>query len=367
MMRQTPITKTFIFLLSLFVTEVSAQSQSKTLPSVIVKKVKLQDVTPSFEYVGRVEAQNKVDILPRVSGYLAKRHFQEGAMVEKGTLLFDIEPDTYEIKVKQRQADLASAKASLKKAKADLKRQKNLKKRGAASQADLDQAEANELIAQANVLKAEAELKSAELDLSYTKLYAPITGRISRSQYSPGNLVSSTSKPLATMTSMHPIYVNMPISEKVMIEARRKGIDLKNPPVAPTLKLSDGTFYQQKGEFDYIDTSVNISTDTILVRAVFPNEKEILLPGEFVQVVVTSKEKIMRPSIPQSAVQKDQQGYFVLVVESDNTVKTRRIDVGPQHEGQWAIDSGLKEGEKIIVEGLQKVRPGSQVNPVEAK
>jgi membrane fusion protein (multidrug efflux system) len=343
-----------------------ANAQQAPVPSVIVQTVIKQDVTPSFQLVGRVEAQSKVDIRARVSGFLTKRDFVEGTQVTAGQLLFEIEPDAYLLQVQQSEADLASAKASLAKAAADLKRQKDLKKRGVASQAEFDNATAQQLIAQANVLKAQTQLKKSQLDLSYTKIYSPITGRVAREKYSVGNLLNSNSEVLTTVTRMDPIYVTLSISEKSMLAARRRGIDLKNPRVAPTLKLSDGTFYPEEGKFNYVDTAVNTSTDTILVRAVFANSRGVLLPGELVQVVVTEKQQVMRVVVKQSAVQKDKKGYFVLAVAQDNTVSVKRITVGQQIDGQWEVLSGLTEGEKIIIEGLQKVRAGGSVNPVEA-
>jgi membrane fusion protein (multidrug efflux system) len=346
-------------------TSLFTSAQEAPAPSVIVQTVAMQDVTPSFELVGRVEAQHKVDIRARVSGFLIKRDFKEGTSVSAGQVLFEIEAQEYLIEVEQANADLASAKASLSKANADFKRQKNLKKRGVASQADYDTGQAQQLVAQANVLKAQAQLKKKELDLSYTKIYSPIDGKVAREKYSVGNLLTPNSDVLTTVTSMDPIYVTLSISEKSMLAARRKGIDLKNPPVAPTLKLSDGSIYPHQGHFNYVDTAVNTSTDTILVRAQFSNANNVLLPGELVQVVVTEKQTVMRIVVKQSAVQKDKQGYFVLVVDSDNNVSVRRITVGQQIDGQWEVHSGLVANEKVIIEGLQKVRAGSSVNPVE--
>ena len=351
--------------LMLTITTIAVNAQQAQLPSVIIQTVEKQDVTASYQLVGRVEAQNKVDIRARVSGFLTKRAFQEGVKVEAGQLLFEIEPDVYQLQVQQAEAELASAKANLSQAEADLKRQQNLKKRGVASQADFDKSKATQLVAKANVLKAEVQLKTAQLDLSYTKIYSPITGRVAREKYSVGNLLSSSSDVLTTVTSMDPIYVTLAVSERSMLEARRRGINLKNPPVAPTIKLSDGSIYSEQGKFDYVDTSVNTSTDTILVRAEFANSKGVLLPGELVQVIITNKKKLMRVTVKQSAVQKDKQGYFVLTVGDENKVNVRRVTVGQQTDGQWEIISGLEEGEKVIIEGLQKVKAGSAVSPVE--
>lgn len=340
-------------------------AQETLKPGVVVVKVTEQDVTQIFEHVGRVVAIDKVDIRARVSGYLLARHFIEGSAVKKGDLLFEIEPDTYQITVRQRQADLASAKANLKKSKAALKRQQDLKKRGVASQADLEQAAASKAVDEANVLKAQAILAEAELNLSYTKIYSPIAGKVSQAVYSSGNLVGVDSGALTTVTNMNPVYVNMSVSEKILLKVRRHGIGQKTSPVAPTLTLSDGSEYPHTGEFDYLDTQVSESTDTILARAIFPNDEGILLPGEFVQVAVTPKKNRLSAVVPQSAVQKDQQGYFVLVVTKENIVEVRRVDLGGQKDGNWAVLSGLTIGESIIIEGLQKVRAGAEVNPVE--
>ena len=149
-----------------------------------------------------------------------------------------------------------------------------------------------------------------------------------------------------------------------MIDARREGIDIENPPVAPHLTLSDGSRYDHDGRFDFLDTEVNQSTDTVLARAVFPNPEQILLPGQFVSVVVRRKENVTAVVVPQIAVQEDQQGYFALVVNQADQVEVRRIVIGDQVDGTWAVEDGLVEGERVIVQGLQKVRPEMTVNPV---
>lgn len=355
----------FIVFSTLFTILGVANAQDAPSPSVIVQTVQPKDVTPSFQLVGRVEAQSKVDIRARVSGFLTKRDFQEGTQVTAGQLLFEIEPDVYQLQVQQSEADLASAKANLSRANADFTRQKDLKKRGVASQADFDKVKAEQLVAKANALKAQAQLKKAQLDLSYTKIYSPIDGRVAREKYSVGNLLSTNSEVLTTVTRMDPIHITLSVSEKSMLEARRRGINLKNPPVAPTIKLSDGSFYPEPGKFNYVDTSVNTSTDTILVRAEFANSRGVLLPGELVQVVITDKKTVMGLVVKQSAVQKDKQGYFVLVVTQDNVVSVKRITVGQQIDGEWEVLTGLNEGDKVIIEGLQKVRAGGSVNPME--
>lgn len=333
-------------------------------PSVIVAPAERRDITPIFSYLGRAEAVDTVELRARVSGFLEKRGFREGTEIKAGDVLFEIERDTYEITVQQREADLIGAKATLENAEADFTRKETLVKRGTASEASLDSARATRGTARASVQQAEAALRAANLDLSYTEVISPINGKISRARYSVGNFVGPNSEPLATVISLDPIYVTIAVSEKQLIEARREGINLDNPIVAPSLQLSDGSFYDHPGEFDYLDSTVNRSTDTVTARAVFPNPERLLLPGEFVTVVVRLKTPQSAVVIPQSSVQKDQKGYFVLIVDRADKVEVRRVSMGEQTEMDWIVDDGLTEGERVIVQGLQKVQPDMLVNPV---
>ena len=340
--------------------DVAAQDQ----PSVIVAPAVMMDVTPQSEYLGRVEAVETVDLRARVEGFLESRNFQEGAEIDSGELLFVIEKETYEVVVLEREADLAVAQATLKNSDADYKRKSTLAERGDISAASLDQARATLEIDRANVLKAQAALRQANLDLSYTEIRSPIAGKISRATYSVGSLVDPNSEPLATITSIDPVYVIIAVSEKQLIGARKRGIDLDTPPVTPSIKLTDGSSYPVEGNFDYLDSSVDRTTDTIVARAVFPNPDRVLLPGQFVSVVVRQKLKKSKIVVPQSAVQQDSRGNFVLVVDRENKVELRRVSVGDQVEMNWVVEEGLTIGENVIVQGIQKVRPNTLVNPV---
>lgn len=356
----------FLSILSLLPLSAAAQKAGDALPSVVVQAIEEKDVTPEFRYVGRIAAVDKVDIRARVSGILEKRNFVEGRIVEKGQVLFEIEKAPYQVVVDQRKAELASAKARLVAAEADFKRKSSLQGRNVVSEASLDESRAAKLTAEADVLKSQAALRAAELDLGYTEIVSPISGKISTANYSVGNLVSTSSEPLTTITSVDPIYVTIGVSEKQMIDARKRGIDLKNPPVAPFLRLSDGTNYDQPGAFNYLSPDVNQSTDTITARAQFPNPKGVLLPGQFVTVVIRPKQTERSIVVPQIAVQRDSEGYFVLVVDRENKVEVRRITATRQVETDWVVSDGLVTGERVIVDGIQKVRPTMVVKPVKA-
>lgn len=350
---------------SLLLISLQVTAQEPTVPSVVVSTVTLQDITPQFRGIGRVEAIDKVNLLARVSGFLEQRNYKEGGFVKKGDLLFVIEKAVYEIAVAQAKADVVGTQASLKNARADLSRKNELRQKRLISQADIDSAEAQATSAYAKLLQAQASLKRAELDLSYTEIISPIDGQISRSNYSIGNLVGPSSSPLASVANFDPIYIIIAISEKDMIDARRRGIEhLKNPTVSPSLELSDGSHYEHGGYFDYLDTEVNRSTDSIMVRAVFPNPDKILLPGQFVSVIVKQKKPISAIIVPQISMQQDQTGFFVLVVTKDNKVEVRRVIPSKQVGSDWIINEGLAQGERIIIQGIQKVRPEMLVNPV---
>lgn len=342
-----------------------ALSQADKLPGVVVITVKKSDLTPVFSVVGRIEATERVELLPRVSGYIEERLFTEGGRVEKDQLLFRIEKAPYKIALQQAQADLAGAKAGLKNSEAELARMKQLRKKAAVSKSDLELAEANRDQNKAQVMLAQAGLDNANLNLSYTEIKSPIEGRIGQANFSVGNLISPNTTALATVVTTDPIYVELHISEKIMLEARRAGLDKQQVPRSPTLILSDGSRYSESGTFTFISPEVNRNTDTLMIRVSFPNEQGLLLPGEFVQLQMERRNQKVLVAIPQSAVQKNKDNYYVLVIDKENKVEIRPVQLGRQQEGQWEVKTGLVIGERIITEGLQKVRPGAKVNPVE--
>ena len=341
---------------------VHAQDQG-AVPSVIVIEAAEQEITPVTRYPGRAEAVGTVQLRARVEGFIEQRNFREGADVAKGDVLFVIEQEPYKIVVDQRRAELAAAVATEKNAQADFERKKTLSKRNDVSRAALDQSAAELATAEADVLHARAALRAANLDLNYTEIRSPIDGRISRATYSIGNLVSPASDPLATVTRLDPIYVTIQVSEEQLLDARKRGIDLDNPPVAPSLLLSDGTSFPYEGKFEFLSAQVDQGTDTIAARAEFPNPEKVLLPGQFVSVLVRQKTPEFAIAIPQTAVQQDANGYFALVVDREDTVEMRRINVGRQVDSDWVVNDGLATGERVIVQGIQKASVGKKVNP----
>ena len=353
-----------VVVLLAFVLPATAIASESPRPSVLVAEADTRDIAGENHFVGRAEALKKVDLIPRVQGELTSWDFVEGGLVEKGQVLFRIEKAAYEIAVEQSKASVARAKARLKNALAELKRARSLRRQNAVSEADLDAAIANEASAQAELMAEQARLKKAQLDLSYTDIRSPISGRISRTNVNAGNLVGPETGTLATVTSSDPIYVTIQVSEKLLINARKRGINMANPPATPLLTLADGSAYEHEGYFDYMDTQVKPSTDTLMVRAVFPNPDQVLVPGQYVKVTARQKEPVKRLVVPQAAMQVDQKGYYVLVVNSADVVEQRRVTVGDQVGDQWIVNEGLAQGERVIVQGVQKVKPDSKVNPV---
>ena len=333
-------------------------------PSVIAVPARVEAVGEQSDFVGRVAAMDKVDLRARVPGFLKRRAFTEGQDVEGGDLLFEIEPDQYLTVVQQREADLAKAKADQLNTAAQLKRGQELIRDKNIAQAKLDELQAADSIALASIEQAKAALDSAKLDLSYTRVLAPVAGRIGLAKYTIGNLVGPESGPLATLISHDPIYVQFPLTQRDLLEAKRanqaKGGDPKN--VVIHVRLPDGSLYDQTGKLNFVDVTTDAGTDTVTLRAELPNPNRFLVDGQYVGVVVQAGEPESAIVIPQSALQVDQQGTFVLVIDSEGKAQIRRVQTGQPKGSLITVKSGLKEGELVISEGIQKVRPGQPVS-----
>jgi membrane fusion protein (multidrug efflux system) len=332
---------------------------------VTVISVQPTDVTPSVGFNGRVEAVDLVQLRARVTGFLDQRLFEEGADVKPGDLLFVIEKAPYQAVVDQRQAELASAEANRTNTAVQLQRGEELVKNKNIPEAEVDERRAADEMAAASILEAQAALERSRIDLGYTEIHAPVAGRIGRSAFSVGNLVGPDSGVLATIVSQDPIYVTFPVSQRELMEYRRHQRDRGAPPVVK-ITLPDGTPYEHPGKIDFLDVQVDQGTDTVTVRAELPNPDRMLVDGQFVNVRVETGEPEQMLVVPQASIQVDQAGPFVLVVGSDNTVEARRITLGPGAGAQVVVRDGLEAGDKVIVEGIQKVRPGIAVAATEA-
>lgn len=333
-------------------------------PSVVVETVKPYDVTDEHTYLGRVEAIDKVTIRARIDGFLASRGFDEGQEAKKDQVLFTLEKEQYEAALALARANLASAKAALELAQATYDRTKPLAERGNASQAALDDAASKLSQARATVQGQEASLKQAELNLSYTEIRAPMDGRAGRATYAVGEYVGPTSDPLVTLVRQDPMYVAFPVPQRVLLEVRREG--RKADDVVVRLRLPDGSTYQHDGNIKFVDVESNTGTDTTMVRAEIPNPERLLVDQQIVRVNVASKQSEHRLMVSQAAIVLDQEGSYVLAVSKDNKVEIRRIKVGDQRGARIIVTSGLSEGDRVIVSGHQKVRPGIVVEPSEA-
>ena len=336
-------------------------------PVVTVMPVTEKEVNLPDEYVGRVEAIQAVDLRARVEGYLEKVEFKEGTDVHAGDILYLLEQAPYKAKVNEASAKVAEAEAALKNARQYLQRLKAVRS-GGVSATDLETAANQELRTNAALQEAKANLEQAEINLGYTTIKAPISGRIGRTAFTKGNLVGPASGALARIVQLHPIRVVYSMSESNLAGARnaRKAGNGKSLGclLEPTIRIPGGGVYEHPGKVDFVDNEVDPNTGTIAVRAIFNNSDRLLLPGQYVMVLVKCKEGKRLPVIPQSAIQEDREGRYVFVVDGDNRIVQRRIVTGPVIHSDWVVESGLMQGETVVVQGAQKVTPGQIVNPV---
>jgi RND family efflux transporter MFP subunit len=358
-----------ILVLSVDVNAESPGPKAGPPPLVTVATVIEQDVNPPLEYVGHVEAIQSVDLRARVEGFLEDVNFKEGSDVHAGDLLYVIEQAPYLARVDADKASLAQAEAILTKARQYLHRAQTVRS-GGVSATDLDNAVAEEVRAKAQLEQARANLEIAQINLSYTTIRAPIGGRIGRTAFTKGNLVEPGSGALARIVQLDPIRVVYSISENdlpdINMAFKDAGRGKNHPMLMPRIKLAGGQILKTAGHVDFVDNTVDVSTGTIAVRALFKNPEGTLLPGQYVTVLVARSEPKPMPVVPQAAVLEDHDGRYVLLVDDQNRVAMRRVKTGPVIGVNWAVESGLSVNERVIVEGVQKVRPGQAVKTVGA-
>lgn len=321
----------------------------------------MKDLSEERNFTGRIEAIDKVQLQARVQGFLQARDFTEGTEVKKGQVLFQIEPQSFQIAVDAAAANLSNAKAALTLAQQTYDRTKQLVSQNAQSQSQLDSAEASLMQAKATLEAQQAALDAAKLNLSYTRIVAPIDGRVGRATYSVGDLVGPSSNPLVTLVAQDPVYVTFPVPQELLLEVRKAGI--KANAFAVKIRLADGTTYKHEGHIAFTAVQATAATDSVIVRATMPNPDRLLVDQQIVNVMVIRKKAQPKLVISQSALLLDQQGPYVLAVGTDKKVAIKRITTGEQRGALIVVNSGLEAGEKVIVSGHQKVRPGMVVSP----
>ena len=342
-------------------------------PKVDVATPVQRAVTRYVEATGNTAPVKSVDLVARVQGFLQSIDYQDGSFVKQGTQLFLIEPETYKLKLEQAQAAEVGAQATLKQAEADFKRQVDLVQRQAVSQATLDTSTSTRDNAQASLQQAQVNTRLAEVNYGYTKVSAPFDGIVSAHLVSVGELVGvSSPTQLATIVALDPIWVNFTVNEqdvlRIRAEAARRGLtvaDLKQLPVQVGLQTETG--YPHEGHLDYVSPTLNTSTGTLAVRGVLPNDKRALLPGYFVRVRVPFDQDKSALLVPDTALGSDQGGRYLLVVNADNTVEQRKVQIGPVDNGLRVIESGLKPDDRVVIAGLLRVIPGQKIDPQATK
>jgi len=344
-------------------------------PAVGVVRAERQQITQTDEFIGRIQAIGRVALVARVTAFLEKRLFVEGAEVKKNDLLYQLEQPPFQAQVDFNKANVAQLEAQHRNAELTLERAQYLLKTVAGQQSNVDSALAQERSLAAQIEAAKAQLETAEINLGYTEIRAPIDGKISATAVTEGNVVSPTSGTLANLVSQDPMYVIFPISQRIGLDLRERYAKIGGfSAVAIRLQLPNGEMYGAAGKLDYVAPTVAENTDTITLRGVVPNPvvagmkagqpgARELTDGEFVNVMLEGVQPITVLAIPRAAVLSDQQGDYVYVVDEQNKAQRRPIQLGQSTPSTAIVSAGLKEGELVISEGLQRVRPGEVVSP----
>jgi len=344
-------------------------------PAVGVVPAERQQITETNEFIGRIQAVGRVALVARVTAFLEKRLFVEGAEVKKGDLLYLLEQPPFQAQVDYNEANVAQLEEQHKNAELTLQRAQYLLKTVAGEQATVDNALAAERALAAQIAAAQAQLEQAEINLGYTEIRAPIDGKISSTAVTEGNVVSPTSGTLANLVSQDPMYVIFPIALRIALDLRdRYGPKGGFSAVVIKLRLPTGKIYGQDGKLDYVAPTVAQTTDTITLRGVIPNPvlpgmkagdpgSRALTDGEFVTVLLEGVQPVSVLAIPRAAVLSDQQGDYVYVIGAHNRAQQRRIKLGQSTPSTAVVTEGLKPGELVVSEGVQRVRPGATVSP----
>lgn len=335
--------------------------QGRPAPTVTVVTMKPQEVTLTVRLPGRVAASRRAEVRPQVSGIITEQLFEEGKPVKAGDELYKIDPSSYQVKMAAAEASLAQAKASLAQAERDAKRQAELRQRNVTSQQALDDALAQKDVVAAAVKVAEANVLAAKIDLERTTITAPISGVTGLSEVSEGALVTSgQATPLTVIRKLDPIYVDVTQSATEILRWRRSGGEIDANGQVIKLRLADDTVFEQTGTLSAAEPHVDEQTGTILLRLEFPNPERFLLPGMYVQVEMPEGHLPAALLVPQEGVTRDRRGRpTAMVVNPEGKVESRQLEIRRDQGPFWIVTSGLSEGDRVIVEGLQKVAPGA--------
>lgn len=360
-----------IFVLMGFALLSGCESPEKEKPApikVTAFRVKPKTIPASFQFVGVAKSSHPVEIRARVEGYLMSIDYVEGSMVEPDALLFRIDPSQFEASLQEAKGGLARQEAILWRAKRSLERIEPLYEQNAASQRDRDNALAQVLAAEAAVIAANANVIQAQLNLSYTFIRSPIKGLTARARYREGTLITPSINGLLTEVSViDPIWVVFSISDEQLLEARAEGkskslILPEQQNYTVTLQLADGSEFPHKGKVNFASPTLDPETGALVVRAQFPNPNGEILPGQFVSATVSGGKWPNALTVPQAAVSQGRKGMYVFVVNKDNTVSLRNVQVGPWYKNYWIIEGGLQPGDKVVVEGTNKLEEGAAVD-----
>jgi membrane fusion protein (multidrug efflux system) len=330
-----------------------------------------RDVPVYKEAVGQTRGSKEVEIRARVEGFVQTVDFQEGTFVKEGALLFTIDASQYQAKLAEAKGKLAEAQAQYTKAQQDVARYKPLVEKNAIPRQDLETAEANASAGKAAVDAAQADVRTAQIDLGYTRVTAPVAGLVGKAEVKSGNLVGrGESTLLTTLSDIDPIHVRVNIAERDYLDITRRRIakEKATGKAEPTrtdleLVLSDGSVYGERGRVAYADRAIDPTTGTLMIEIAYPNPNSLIRPGQFGKVRAVMDMVKGAIIVPQRAVQEIQASYSVAVVAPGDTIQLRSVKPGPKIGSLWAIEEGLKPGERVVVEGLQKVRPGMKVVP----
>lgn len=341
-------------------------------PEVVVEVARTESVPLELEYAARTAGYREVQVRAQVSGILQERTYQEGSQVKRGQVLFRIDPRPYQAALSRAKGALAQEQARYRQTERDLKRIRELQKKGFASESELDNAVSNFEQSKANIEAAKAEVQARQIDLDYTTVEAPISGITSKETVSEGSLMVAgdpNASLLTQITQLDPLYVNFAAPDRE-VERVRSGLaagtlKMEGEHMRVELKFGDGSTYPTEGRVDFTDSLVDRGTGTVSVRAVVPNPEQSLLPGQFVRVVVKGLSKPQAITVPERAISQGPSGTFVYIVDEQGTARARPVTTSQTAGGRWAVDSGVSAGDRVIVEGLPKVRPNAPVKVVD--